>query len=69
MATTTTHVNELGEEHVAALQKAAKGLLKPEDAKALEEMEFVQIDGDEVSLTEEGQATLRTLVKVDHPLH
>lgn len=68
MAAETIHANDLSETQLNALQKAATGMLKADDAKELEQMELVQITGDEVSLTEEGQATLRTLVDPAHPL-
>ncbi len=68
MATDTIHADDLDDEQKAALQKAATGMLKPDEAGDLEEMGLVTIKGDECSLTEEGQATLRTLVDPDHPL-
>ena len=69
MAAETIHANELSEEEIASLQAAAKGILIGQGEGRLKDFGLVTRKGDEWAITEEGFATLRTLVDPSHPLH
>lgn len=69
MPSDTIHANDLSKEEIASLQEAAKGSLTGKGEGRLKEFGLVTKKGDEWVITEEGRATLRTLVDPDHPLH
>lgn len=66
---TTTHVNDLTADEAEILKDVAKGSFKGDDVGRLDDIGLVQRTRDEWSLTDEGQATLRTIVDPEHPLH
>ena len=69
MATETIHASELSEEEIASLQEAATGTLVGDGKGRLKDLGLITRKGDEWVITEEGFATLRTLVDPSHPLH
>lgn len=69
MPSETIHADDLSEEEVASLQEAAKGSLSGTGEGRLKDLGLVTRKGEEWVITEEGRATLRTLVDPGHPLH
>lgn len=69
MATETIHASELSEEELASLQEAAKGSLAGKGEGRLKDLGLVTRKGEGWVITEEGFATLRTMIDPAHPLH
>lgn len=69
MPNETVHANDLSKEEIASLQEAAKGALIGKGEGRLKDLGLVTKKGEEWVISEEGKATLRTLVDPDHPLH
>ena len=66
---TTVHADDLTPDEVEILKDVAKGAFKGDDVGRLDDIGLITRSGDEWSLTDEGQATLRTVVDPAHPLN